>query len=76
MNSARASVRVLACGFEPFAGRGVNASWAALEPLTRESIDGVRLRTVELPVSRRDAADRLMDAWADGGADAIVLELL
>ncbi len=73
MTRERSSVHVLASGFEPFAGRIVNASWAALRTLGPASCEGVRLTAVELPVSRRDAADRLLDAWSDCGADAIVM---
>ena len=73
MTREHQAVHVLASGFEPFAGRSVNASWAALRTLGPASCEGVRLTAVELPVSRRDAADRLLDAWSDCGVDAIVM---
>ncbi|MHC4600530.1 MAG: pyroglutamyl-peptidase I [Planctomycetota bacterium] len=41
---------ILLTGFEPFGGFPRNASWEAVLPLDGESVEGVRLRTVQLPV--------------------------
>ena len=66
-------VHVLATGFEPFDGRTVNSSWHCLRPLLERPIAGVRLSAIELPVSRRHAADRLLGIIERSGADAVVM---
>jgi pyroglutamyl-peptidase len=54
--------RVLATGFEPFGGAGVNASRELVEALAAEPPDGLELATAVLPVVWARAADELTRA--------------
>ena len=52
--------KVLVSGFEPFGGASLNPSQLLVERLAKESIPGVELRALVLPVEFDKAAERLL----------------
>ena len=63
---------VLVTGFEPFAGRGVNSSWDAVEALSVRWGGPERLVTERLPVSFRRARQQLRTAIAEHAPDLVL----
>ena len=63
---------VLVTGFEPFDGRPVNASWAAVEALVAAWSGPERLVAVRLPVSFRGARQVLRLAVREHGPSVVV----
>ncbi len=77
---------LLLTGFEPFGGERRNPSWEVARRLDRETIDGLLVRAVRLPVSITPAIRRLTESIAQidpgvvlglgqaGGRPAVSLE--
>ncbi len=66
-------MRLLLSGFQPFGGSDRNPSLEIVQAIAAESIPGVDLRTIVLPVETETAAAQLIDAWRSHASDAIVM---
>jgi pyroglutamyl-peptidase len=66
------TVTILITGFDPFAGRAVNTSWEVARAVAQEGIDGVRIRTRQLPVEFVTCGNELVEAVAGAQADIVL----
>ncbi len=66
-------MRLLLSGFQPFGGSDRNPSLEIVQAIAAESIPGVDLRTIVLPVETETAPAQLIDAWRSHASDAIVM---
>ena len=63
---------ILITGFEPFGGETVNPSWEVAQALQGRVIGSGLIRACRLPVSFRDAPQRLAQALAEGRPELVI----
>ncbi|WP_169306666.1 pyroglutamyl-peptidase I [Cohnella pontilimi] len=65
-------MKILISGFEPFGGSTINPTEQLIRSIQRESIPGVEIRTVLLPVYFDDCVDLLVKEIENFGPDAVI----